>query len=68
MHCFNNNNIFRYKWGGKGSSTNPCSEIYGGSRAFSEPESKALAVSIILYYSLEKKCFQTLSVSFSELT
>ncbi|GBP50617.1 Carboxypeptidase B [Eumeta japonica] len=37
------NRNFGYKWGGKGSSNNPCSEIYGGRRAFSEPESKALA-------------------------
>lgn len=38
-------NSYRYRWGGKGASNNPCSEIYRGSKAFSEPESKALSVS-----------------------
>ncbi|XP_013180157.1 PREDICTED: carboxypeptidase B-like [Papilio xuthus] len=37
------NRNFGYRWGGKGSSGNPCSEIYRGSSAFSEPESKALS-------------------------
>ncbi|XP_026321179.1 carboxypeptidase B-like [Hyposmocoma kahamanoa] len=37
------NRNFGYRWGGKGASNNPCSEIYRGSRAFSEPESKALS-------------------------
>lgn len=36
------NRNFGYKWGGKGSSKNPCTEIYGGSRAFSEPETIAI--------------------------
>ncbi|CAH0725651.1 unnamed protein product, partial [Brenthis ino] len=37
------NRNFGYRWGGKGSSSNPCSDIYRGSRAFSEPESKAVS-------------------------
>lgn len=37
------NRNFGYKWGGKGSSSNPCSEIYGGKGPFSEPESKAMS-------------------------
>ncbi|CAG4956847.1 unnamed protein product [Parnassius apollo] len=37
------NRNFGYRWGGRGSSANPCSEIYRGSSAFSEPESKALS-------------------------
>ncbi|XP_050682282.1 carboxypeptidase B-like [Leptidea sinapis] len=37
------NRNFGYRWGGRGSSSNPCSDIYRGSRMFSEPESKAVA-------------------------
>ncbi|CAH0400952.1 unnamed protein product [Chilo suppressalis] len=37
------NRNFGYRWGGKGTSSNPCSDIYRGTRAFSEPESKALS-------------------------
>ncbi|CAG9564612.1 unnamed protein product [Danaus chrysippus] len=37
------NRNFGYRWGGKGSSSNPCSEIYRGARAFSEPESRAVS-------------------------
>lgn len=33
---------FSYRWGGKGSSKNPCQEIYGGSGPFSEPETAAI--------------------------
>ena len=36
------NRNFGYKWGGKGTSGNPCSDIYRGRRPFSEPELKAL--------------------------
>lgn len=36
------NRNFEYKWGGKGVSKSPCSEIYGGSGPFSEPETKAI--------------------------
>ncbi|XP_012162318.1 uncharacterized protein LOC101461300 isoform X2 [Ceratitis capitata] len=32
------NRNFGYKWGGKGTSANPCSQTYRGSKAFSEPE------------------------------
>lgn len=35
------NRNFGYKWGGVGTSPNPCSEIYRGENAFSEPESLA---------------------------
>ncbi|XP_045775011.1 carboxypeptidase B-like [Maniola jurtina] len=37
------NRNFGYRWGGKGASNNPCSEIYRGARAFSEPESRAMS-------------------------
>ncbi|XP_047535633.1 carboxypeptidase B-like [Vanessa atalanta] len=37
------NRNFGYRWGGKGASSNPCSDIYRGARAFSEPESKAVS-------------------------
>ncbi|XP_047526068.1 carboxypeptidase B-like [Pieris napi] len=36
------NRNFGYRWGGKGASANPCSDIFRGNRMFSEPESKAL--------------------------
>ncbi|XP_077290414.1 carboxypeptidase B-like [Arctopsyche grandis] len=37
------NRNFGHHWGGQGTSKNPCSEVYAGSSAFSEPESKAIA-------------------------
>ncbi|KAL0821877.1 hypothetical protein ABMA28_005279 [Loxostege sticticalis] len=37
------NRNFGYRWGGKGTSNNQCSEIYRGPRAFSEPESRAIS-------------------------
>jgi len=36
------NRNWGYKWGGMGASTNPCSDTYRGSKAFSEPETKAV--------------------------
>ncbi|XP_018569082.1 carboxypeptidase B-like [Anoplophora glabripennis] len=36
------NRNFGYRWGGQGSSKNPCAETYGGSGAFSEPETAAI--------------------------
>ncbi|XP_039756453.1 carboxypeptidase B-like [Pararge aegeria] len=43
--CFGTdlNRNFGYRWGGKGASNNPCSEIFRGSRSFSEPESRAVS-------------------------
>lgn len=35
------NRNYGYKWGGKGTSRNPCQEIFAGQHAFSEPESAA---------------------------
>lgn len=35
------NRNFGYKWGGQGASRQPCSEIFAGSAAFSEPETMA---------------------------
>ncbi|KAJ8981360.1 hypothetical protein NQ317_000227 [Molorchus minor] len=32
----------QYRWGGQGSSKNPCAETYGGSGAFSEPETASI--------------------------
>ncbi|NP_001036933.1 carboxypeptidase B-like isoform X2 [Bombyx mandarina] len=37
------NRNFGHHWGGKGASNSPCSEIYRGSNAFSEPETLALS-------------------------
>ncbi|CAH1961121.1 unnamed protein product [Acanthoscelides obtectus] len=36
------NRNFGYKWGGKGSSKNPCTQIYAGTGPFSEPETAAI--------------------------
>lgn len=36
------NRNFGYRWGGKGTSKDPCSDIFAGSAAFSEPESNAI--------------------------
>jgi len=36
------NRNWGYEWGGKGASKSPCSEIYRGPRAFSEPETLAV--------------------------
>ncbi|XP_055551619.1 carboxypeptidase B-like [Wyeomyia smithii] len=36
------NRNWGHKWGGQGSSKQPCSEIFAGSGAFSEPETKAV--------------------------
>ncbi|KAG5868272.1 hypothetical protein JTB14_032987 [Gonioctena quinquepunctata] len=36
------NRNFGYRWGGQGSSKNPCTETYGGTGPFSEPETAAV--------------------------
>jgi len=36
------NRNFGFKWGETGTSMNPCSDIYGGPEAFSEPETNAI--------------------------
>lgn len=36
------NRNYGYKWGGKGTSQNPCTEIYAGKGPFSEPETAAV--------------------------
>ncbi|XP_066953172.1 carboxypeptidase B1-like isoform X2 [Macrobrachium rosenbergii] len=36
------NRNFGYQWGGLGTSSYPCSDLYRGPSAFSEPESRAL--------------------------
>ncbi|RZC37365.1 carboxypeptidase B-like [Asbolus verrucosus] len=36
------NRNFGYRWGGRGSSKNPCTETYGGTGPFSEPETAAV--------------------------
>ncbi|XP_066246867.1 carboxypeptidase B-like [Euwallacea similis] len=36
------NRNFGYRWGGTGSSKNPCAETFGGSGPFSEPETAAV--------------------------
>ena len=37
------NRNFGYKWGGAGSSKEPCKEIYAGTGPFSEPETLAVS-------------------------
>lgn len=37
------NRNFAHKWGGSGSSTNPCSETYAGPIAFSEPSTRSFS-------------------------
>ena len=37
------NRNFGYKWGGEGSSREPCRETFAGSHSFSEPESAAVS-------------------------
>lgn len=36
------NRNYGYKWGGKGTSQNTCSDIYSGRSGFSEPETAAV--------------------------
>ncbi|XP_028045069.1 carboxypeptidase B-like [Monomorium pharaonis] len=36
------NRNFGYRWGGKGTSRNMCSDIYAGNKPFSEPETDAI--------------------------
>ncbi len=36
------NRNYGYGWGGIGSSTDPCNEVYRGASAFSEPETQAI--------------------------
>ncbi|CAG2163161.1 unnamed protein product [Oppiella nova] len=37
------NRNFAYQWGGQGASTNACADTYRGTKAFSEPETKAVS-------------------------
>lgn len=37
------NRNFAFAWGGEGTSNNPCSDIYCGTKAFSEPETQAIS-------------------------
>jgi len=41
------NRNYSFKFGGEGVSTNPCSDIFLGERAFSEPETKAVSDYIV---------------------
>lgn len=41
------NRNWAFRWGGAGTSSNPCSDIYRGSRPFSEPETAAVAAAIL---------------------
>ncbi|KZS08436.1 Carboxypeptidase B [Daphnia magna] len=41
------NRNFDFKWGGSGSSSNPCSQVFKGSKAFSEVETLAYSKFII---------------------
>jgi len=48
-HCVGTdpNRNWGYQWGGKGTSRDPCSDVYHGTRAFSEPETAAVANAIM---------------------
>jgi carboxypeptidase A4 len=41
------NRNYGHKWGGQGASRQPCAETYAGSKAFSEPETKAVQTFIL---------------------
>lgn len=41
------NRNWGYQWGGAGTSRDPCSDVYHGPRAFSEPETNAVAQAIM---------------------
>jgi hypothetical protein len=41
------NRNFAYQFGGQGTSNQPCSDIYRGTAAFSEPETKAISTKIM---------------------
>lgn len=43
-------NYFSFGWGGKGSSDEPRNSFFRGPEPFSEPESSAMRVRIILFY------------------
>jgi len=44
------NRNFPYKWGRKGASDNPCSNIYHGEKRLSEPETKALVEHVNAFF------------------
>ena len=50
------NRNFDFHWRESGSSTNPCSEVYAGSSAFSEPE--ALAIRDFVHRHSTSRAFQ----------
>ncbi|XP_068211932.1 carboxypeptidase B-like [Palaemon carinicauda] len=50
------NRNFVYQWGGIGTSDNPCSDIYKGPSAFSEPESQALRDTMLPLDGKVKAC------------
>ncbi|XP_046649992.1 carboxypeptidase B-like [Daphnia pulicaria] len=56
------NRNFDFKWGGAGSSSNPCSQVYKGPKAFSEPETLAYA-NFISSISYKTKLYLTLHSS-----
>jgi hypothetical protein len=41
------NRNFGFNWGGAGTSSNACSDIFRGTEAFSEPETKAMSEAIL---------------------
>ncbi|XP_057376006.1 carboxypeptidase B-like [Daphnia carinata] len=53
------NRNFDFKWGGAGSSSNPCSEVFKGSKAFSEVETVAYS-QYIMSKSKQIKLYLTL--------
>nr|CAH0111029.1 unnamed protein product [Daphnia galeata] len=56
------NRNFEFKWGASGSSSNPCSQVYKGPKAFSEPETLAYA-NFISSISYKLKLYLTLHSS-----
>ena len=53
------NRNYDYKWGGKGTSKSDCSEIYRGTKGFSEPESRAVSDFILARASQFKVRFDS---------
>jgi len=59
------NRNFNFHWNEVGSSDNPCTDIYAGPKAFSEPESKAIS-DFLLAHKNQMKMFFSLH-SYGEL-
>lgn len=56
------NRNFDFHWGGQGTSTDPCEEIYTGTSAFSEPETLAVKD----YLASKKGNLKVINISFRQ--